>query len=225
MGGKPVKTVEDFRRALTTLLRDLGQANNHYELCKKLYAAQESGFDKAMSLSRTFWTLTYEAHWETAVFRLCRVYDWNRDVLNLRTFLELIRDNPALLPAPPNPLAPFEPAQLEADLRWVSPDSNLAVKHLITWRNNVYAHRSGKVAVSDESFGKKFPIVDADVAKLFGEGFEIMNRYYNIFFGIHFDRGGMLLDDFEVSLRLLQAEIEGRERRLQEQIAGAQPDA
>ena len=96
MGGKPVKTAEDFRRALTTLLRDLGQANNHYELCKKLYAAQESGFDKAMSLSRTFWTLTYEAHWETAVFRLCRVYDWNRDVLNLRTFLELIRDNPAL---------------------------------------------------------------------------------------------------------------------------------
>ena len=39
MSGKPVKTVEDFRRALTTLLRDLGQANNHYELCKKLYAA------------------------------------------------------------------------------------------------------------------------------------------------------------------------------------------
>lgn len=37
--------------------------------------------------------------------------------------------------------------------------------------------------------------------------------------------GGMLLDDVEVSLRLLQAEIEGRERRLQEQIAGAQPDA
>lgn len=72
-----MKTVEDLRRALRTLLEILDRRTIITSSAKKLYAAQEGGFDKAMSLSRTFWTLTYEVHWETAVFRLCRVYDRN----------------------------------------------------------------------------------------------------------------------------------------------------
>ncbi len=97
MSGSAIQTEDDFKRALNALLRDLSRANDFYDLSKKLYAAQEGRFAKAMSRSQTFWTLTFNAHWEAAVFRLCRAYDGNRSSLTLRTFLEMIKTQPGFL--------------------------------------------------------------------------------------------------------------------------------
>ena len=86
-----VRSLADFQKVLHALCVDLGQAADHYTLFRNLMRAKEGPFTKAVSGSQTFWGLTYGAHLETALFRLCRAYDQDADALTLRTLMETIR--------------------------------------------------------------------------------------------------------------------------------------
>jgi HEPN superfamily AbiU2-like protein len=100
-----IRNAAEFKTVLETLCVDLATANDHYALFRKLMAAKEGPYTKALSQSQTFWSLTYGAHYDAAVFRLCRAYDQDLDALALLDFLETIKAKPSFLPAP----QPFNP--------------------------------------------------------------------------------------------------------------------
>ena len=144
-----IRTAEEFQLVLKTLCLDLVRAGDHYALFRKLVAANEGTYAKALSQSQTFWSLTYDAHFETAIFRLCRAYDQDSDALALKGFLETIKASPAFLPKP-QMFHHVDAGQLDADLAWAGESTNLVVKHLMMWRHKVYAHRDIRKTVSGD---------------------------------------------------------------------------
>jgi len=194
---KPIATTGELREALSTLCYDLGRAKDHHGLLNRLIEADKGQFQMAMSLSPVFWMLTGRAHFETTAMLLCRAYDWQEGALTLRTMLETIRDRPDLHPAPDWPPRQVNAARLVADLEWVNPKTNGAVRKLIVWRNNVFAHRDRRWATSKGGLGKVYPIPEDQVNALVDNGFEIAQRYYGLLFGMHFDTFESQLNDFE----------------------------
>jgi hypothetical protein len=201
-----IRTVDEFELVLKTLCLDLATASDHYALFQKLLAAREGAYSKALSQSQTFWSLTYDAHFETAVFRLCRAYDQDSDALALKGFLEAIRANPGFLPTP-QVFQRLDQKQLDADLEWVSQDTNQVVKHLMMWRHKVYAHRDIRKTVSGD-LAADYPVTHDDVANLLEQGFSIVNRYNAVFFRSHFAREILGLEDYQKVLRILQDRVE-----------------
>ncbi len=201
-----IRTASEFELVLKTLCLDLATASDHYALFRKLLDAKEGAYAKALSQSQTFWSLTYGAHFETAVFRLCRAYDQDSDALALKGFLETIRANPGFLPKP-QMFQRLDHKQLNTDLEWVSQDTNQVVKHLMMWRHKVYAHRDIRKTVSGD-LAADYPVTDDDVAKLLEHGFSIVNRYNAVFFSSHFAREILGLEDYQKVLRILQDRVE-----------------
>jgi hypothetical protein len=93
MAKSKIKTPDEFKLYLQTVCFDLAGASDHYTLFRKLLEAKEGTYTRALSQSQTFWSLTYRAHFETAVFRLCRAYDQDPDALALPAFLQLVKAN------------------------------------------------------------------------------------------------------------------------------------
>jgi hypothetical protein len=104
--------------------------------------------------------------------------------------------------------------QLDADLAWVSENTNLVVKHLMMWRHKVYAHRDIRKTVSGD-LAATYPVTHDDVAKLLESGFDIVNRYNGVFFATHFMREILGLEDYDKVLRILQDRVEMWEAQLE----------
>jgi hypothetical protein len=216
-----IRTGAEFEIVLKILCLDLARANDHYALFRRLIAAKEGAYTKALSQSQTFWSLTFGAHFETAVFRLCRVYDQDSDALALKGFLETVRAAPAFLPSPPM-FQRLDQTQVNADLEWVTQDTNQTVKNLTMWRHKEFAHRDVRKAVNSD-LAVEYPITYDDVAKLLERGFDIVNRYNALFFSTHFMREIMGLEDYERVLRTLQDRVELWETQLEAEKRPATP--
>ncbi|MEP7310260.1 MAG: hypothetical protein ABJA98_32555 [Acidobacteriota bacterium] len=211
-----IRTLDDFTTALKTLCFDLGRAADHYALFGKLLEARDGAFTKALSQSQTFWSMTYGAHFETAVFRLCRAYDQDLEVLALSAFLETIKAQPSFLLSS-QMLQTCDQTQLAADLEWVSADKNPVVKNLMMWRHKVYAHRDVRKTVSGD-IAAQYPISHTDMSNLLENGFDIVNRYNGVFFGGCFAREVHGLEDYENVLRTLQDSVEAIEAQFAAQM-------
>jgi hypothetical protein len=96
---------------------------------------------------------------------------------------------------------------LDADLNWSTEDTNPLVKHLMMWRHKVFAHRDVKKTLAG-NLAEQYPVTYDDVAALLERGFEIMNRYYGVFFSTYFSREVHSLGDYEKLLRTLQDRVE-----------------
>lgn len=214
-----IRSVADFQKVLHALCVDLGQASDHYTLFRKLIAAQRGPFTKALSQSQTFWSLTYGAHLETAVFRLCRAYDQGTDPLTLRTLIQTIKLRPAFLPVPSPPL---DDAELDATLASVSHETSRAVKHLMMWRHKFYAHRDAEKIIGERTLSDEFPITYDDVDALLENGFNIVNRYSVAFFDSSYLRKIVGADDYLKVLRTLQDHEEAVEAKLREEMPRAE---
>ncbi len=201
-----IKNVQHFKAVLDTLRHDLSDAHDHYTLFRNLLAAKEGEYTKAVSQSQTFWSLVYRANLDAAVFRLCRVYDQEKNALTLRSLLETIQSRPRYLPSPSVPLKEME---LDGSLKWASHESNPVVKNLMIWRHKVYAHRDVEKAISGDMVA--YPITHDDIRALLDKGFEIVNRYGVAFFRDSLLRDVMNSNDYLKVLRTLQNEVEGWE--------------
>ena len=218
-----IRTHEEFELVLKTLILDIARARDHYTLFQKLLAAKEGAYAKALSQSQTFWSLTYGAHFETAVFRLCRAYDQDSEALALKGFLETIKTNPAFLPKA-QLFHRIDPIQLDADLAWVSEDTNQVVRHLMRWRHKVYAHSDIRQTVAGD-LEATHPVTHDDVENLLGKGFEIVNRYSGVFFASSVLREILGLEDYEKVLRAVQDRAERYEAQLEAEIQRARRQA
>jgi hypothetical protein len=216
-----IRTVDEFKLVLDTLCHDLGRANNHYTLVQKLAAAVTGAYGKALSQSPTFWPLTQHAHYDAAIFRLCRIYDQDSDNLALRGFLETVDACPAFLPEPTG-FQRVNAEHLQADLDWAR-DTNPLVHHLMMWRHKEFAHRDIRARLS--GFLNDHPVGFDDIEQLLTRGFDIMNRYSVIFFNTAFMRDMLGLDDYERVLRVVDENIASHERQLDDQIERARRES
>jgi hypothetical protein len=87
----------EFQRLLHAIALELVDANIAFRMHTDLIAAYESECGEVMRQAWTFWSLTIQGHLDSAVFRLCRIYDQDDKNLGLRGFIHTIKSNPHLL--------------------------------------------------------------------------------------------------------------------------------
>jgi hypothetical protein len=77
-----IKNFDDFKSLIEMLANETVDANIHYKLYKNLIDSIEV-YEREYNQTRAFWSLTFQAHLDAAIFHLCKVYDQNKDSLSL----------------------------------------------------------------------------------------------------------------------------------------------
>jgi hypothetical protein len=165
-----VNSADEFERLLDALCDEAVTACIHFRLYNDLEASR-SEYATAFNQSWTFWSLTFQSHWDTTLFRLCKIYDQHKTSLNLRNLLDTIEANLGVFDVENfrerlkgNPFVESlssratRPAvdELRKDRDSVT-EVDPRVKSLVVWRNNFFAHRSAKHVSS----GSSLPITTA----------------------------------------------------------------
>jgi hypothetical protein len=216
-----VKTAAEFKAMIAALADDLVDASAHLRLLKDLDGSRDA-YWRELSQAPTFWGLTFRAHSDAAMVNLCRAYDSHKDTLNLRTFLETVknhpdwfeesrfrerkRDNPYVDSLAASPRRPDD-AQVRADLDSLGDD---LVRRLITWRHSAVAHRSREYALNPQNVVARSPISLDDMDTLVERGTRILNRYSDLFDANVFSTHMVGREDY---LRVLKAIRSYREDR------------
>ena len=230
-----IKSSEEFNRLLDALGSELWEADFHLQIFRALTDKVET-FGREYNQSPTFWTFTFRAHRDAAIFGLMRIYDGNSESLSLRNLLDTIKDNQPMFDEPQfrerlknNPYVDSlaadakkpDDGELEKDIEFASAKNPL-VKKLIIWRNNLYAHRNAQNVVDDYQIGTDHPLTVKELESLVTMGYEIFNRYKNLFDASM--QSGILvgLDDYEFVLTSIKATLEQRDREWKEQIGKIQ---
>ena len=145
--------------------------------------------------SNTFWSMTLDAHINTCMNILCRVYDQNNKSLHLRSWLHTIEENIHLFEeeefrkrlkgnAFVDSLAETsrkpDKAKLEKDIQLCSMDDPL-VKTLNIHRGSRIAHKNAKNIVAERYIGDDFPLTYTDIDTLLDRAKNILNRYSKLF--------------------------------------------
>lgn len=227
-----IKDSAEFKQLLSELSNDLVYANIHLKLFKDLNDAV-SEYVVEFNQSAAFWRLTFSAHWDTCVTRLCRSYDPHPRSLNLRNLLDTINENPewfdedefrARLKGNPfvdslaaSPRRP-DPEQLKKDLAFVS-ESNPLVKTLVKWRHNAYAHRSPNHALNPSGLRTSDPLLTANLYTLASEGIRILNTYSSLFQASTDSTNLIGHDDYLSVLKAVREHLAAWEARFQADLA------
>lgn len=234
-----IQSAEQFGRLLDALLRELVDASIHWQLRQALNAAG-GPFAREMNEARTFWGLTRDALEDSTLFRLCKIYDTYPGALNLKNLLETIdrnlfvfdteqfrerlKDNLFVESLAAESRAP-DPKQLQADLAYVSKESNPKVENLVALRNNFFAHRSSRDVLSGVDMGMAYPLTVADVSELLERGTEIANRYSRLFRAAHHSTQMVGADDYRTVLTALRWHVHSHgEARREEAVRRALRD-
>ncbi len=218
-----VRDSAEFQRILRALALELVDANISFKLHTNLLAAYESESRAAMREAWTFWSLTIQAHLDSAVFRLCRIYDQNNKRLGLRGFMHTIQSNPHLFSKEQfsprmdgranadrliEAFAPLGPRQIEVDMDYVTRTSNPMVNRLIAIRHNYYSHRNAEDVVADHAVSEKYPHMRDEVGELLNVGLAIVNLYSNLFDLNIWSSGIVGQDDYHYVLRAAQERLD-----------------
>jgi hypothetical protein len=213
----PIENSEEFARLLKTLVNDIRDSHDSYRLYRKLGKAIGE-YETEFHQSPAFWSLTMRGLIDSAVLRLCRVYDQHNAANHLHGWLLTIQANPAL----------FEEAQfrerlkdnpsvdslakhgtipnrsdLERDLLLTSAE-NPDVAVLLGWRGSVVAHSSAKIAKGSTDWTEKNPLSWELIEKLIARAFEIFNRYCVLFNATSYTTMLIGEDDYKGLLELVR---------------------
>lgn len=226
-----LKSAEEFRRLLTTLLDDLVDARFHFRLHQNLDKAIEE-YSLEFSQSPTFWNLTRRAHIDAVLLRLCRAYDTNdQPALNLRNLLDTIQANLSIFDEPnfrqrlkgnafvdslAAELNPPDHAQLKKDIKAVSVADSL-VKKLVIWRHNYIAHRNSDYALNPNDLSSQYPLLFAEIDELLKRALEVGNRYSLLFDASICSTMMVGGDDYLNVLKAVREHMQAYERRLNEE--------
>ena len=226
-----IKDPAEFQHLLNALAIEIVDANVHFKLRSDLIDSI-SEYQTEYDQSGTFWSLTFQAHLDAAVFRLCKIYEQHNKTLNLRNLLDTIKaniwifdteefrerlkGNPFVESLSEEPRKP-DVKQLDKDIAFVSEENSL-VKNLLVWRNNYFAHRSVKHIIKKKKLESGFPLTFENVETLLVDGMKILNRYSRLFHAEIYSTNMVGRDDFNNVLRFIREGLEMHEQRIQEEI-------
>jgi AbiU2 len=218
-----VRDSAEFGRLLQAISLELVDANIAFRMHTDLIAAYESGSGAAMRQAWTFWSLTIQGHLDSAIFRLCRIYDQKTSHLGLRGLLHTIQSNQHLFSKEQFAarvqdrqyakalIADFDPldtTQLEADMQYVTRESNPVVDRLVAIRHNYYSHRNARDVVEDRAVAEAYPHMRQEVGDLLQGGITIVNRYSMLFEANEWFSGIIGHDDYHYVLRAAQERLD-----------------
>jgi len=183
---------EKFRRYIEKLWDELYWAKYYHDILCEL-----SGFcsnhSTAVNFSPVFWNCTLQAHLQTTMVYLHRIYDQNYESFNLHRFLITVKENKEIFD-PANvrnrrkkdphvdnlmrTIGKLDLAQLDGDI-WYSSNDNPKVLNLNKWRDKVTFHNDERELFRQKPFEDENPRPDID--KLINKAFEILNRYSEYF--------------------------------------------
>lgn len=225
-----VRSDTDFKKLLGALAGDLVDAHVffklHADLLGSLRAADE------FKESRTFWSMTLQAHYDATIFRLCRIFDQYPGSLNLSNFLETIQENLKIFEVDSfrdrlkgNPFVDSlaqnasqpNADQLAKDILFASIDNKL-VKRVVDARNNFYAHRSSRDVINAADLEEKYGLSTDEVWTLLNGGVQVINRYSNLFHAQVYATNMIGHDDYEYVLNVIRADLEAKRAALAQEM-------
>ena len=233
-----VRDSTEFQRLLHAIALELVDANIAFRMHGDLIAAYESGSGEAMRQAWTFWSLTIQGHLDSAVFRLCRIYDQDDKNLGLRGILHTIKSNQHLFSKEQfaariqgrqhadsliADFAPLDVQEIDADMAYATRASNPVVDRLIAVRHNYYSHRNASDVVADRAVSEAYPHMRHEVGDLLQGGIAIVNRYGMLFDANTWSTYIIGRDDYHYVLRAAQERLDRHRSERDASFAAAPP--
>lgn len=225
-----VEDDKEFELLLDSFSSDVVSAGIHHRLLKDLWRSVTE-YERELNQATAFWSLTFQAHLDAVLFRLCRIYDQHKTALSLRNFLQTIqkyahlfdeakfrerlRGNKFVDSLAESAKKPDE-VQLSKDISSVDSSHSsvdLAVKKLVELRHGSLAHRDPKFVLSTRSSEVLEPLSFDEIDHVLDLATGIINRYSYLFRASVYSIQIVGHDDY---LSVLNAVREGYVRREQE---------
>lgn len=226
-----ISSAEEFERLLNALSDETVTACIHFRLYSDLEAARAQ-YATEFNQSWTFWSLTFQAHWDTTLFRLCKIYDQHSTSLNLRNLLDTIEANigifdvenfrerlkgnsfvDSLASGAKRP----DLGELKKDMEAVS-ESNPSVKALVFWRNNFFAHRSAKHVAAKKSLADHYTVDISAVESLLKNAMRILNSYSALFRASSYSTQIVGHDDYRYVLETISGAVKKHDEELAREL-------
>jgi hypothetical protein len=226
-----ITSASEFERLLDALCNEAVTACVHFRLYKDLEASRRE-YAKAFHQSWTFWSLTFQSHWDTTLFRLCKIYDQHSASLNLRNLLDTIEQNIAIFDVENfrerlkdntfvESLASGakrpDPDDLRKDRETVSVGES-RVKALVFWRNNFFAHRNAKHVAEKKQLADHYTFSIADVEWLLDNAMRVLNSYSVLFRASSYSSQIVGRDDYLHALRTIANDVRRHEEELEREL-------
>lgn len=207
--------VAEFERVTHALALEAQSANLDYQLWRSLMDVAPK-YECELNQSRVFWSMTIEAHFNSCLFRLCRVYDHQKSSVNLGWWLAVIDKHQAWFTEAAyrsrRPGSEYggqpDARQLAEDIAFASEKKNPLVKNLTAFRGNVLAHIGRRHTLRDRETPPGFNITYGDVKTLLDRSMKIINRYSRHYNGAQYSVHMAGIDDFHFILDALRERVE-----------------
>ncbi len=190
-----------FKLLTQSIAYDMQTLSFHWKLYRDLRSAVEQ-YETELNESRTFWSLTFDAHRDASLFRICRLYDQHTSTLNLKNWLVALRDNPQFFSSQSTPCE----TTLATDIDSVSA-ADQTVNKIVRLRNNAIAHVAIKPIVAQQLKSENCNIPFADVDALVDRARDIVNRYTTLLKGESYSTTIVGHDDFRTVLESVRMSI------------------
>ena len=215
-----VRDYKEFDSLLEALVFDYVYTESIFRQRVSLYHYLTKHID-AFNSAMTFWNLTFRAHDDAILIRLCRLYDQHPASLSLRRILLTIKDNPDFfdkakfrerfkgdpyVETAARSVGQTDGDQLAKDIEFASAKNPLVAK-LDKRRGRVVAHRDPRSVPSKVPLPDTDPLTQEEVAQLLNCARTILNRYRELFKGV--SMWGVIsgIGDYENFLKLTQNAI------------------
>ena len=184
---KPKMTEAEFDCFTAKLSEEIPAACIDYQMYSDLHnACVDHGI--VVEQSKAFWPMTVDAHLNSAVLRICRVYDTQKNSLNLAYWLKTIRDNPQWFTeaafrarhADRDYHGPPDKEQLVVDIAFAS-EANPTVKKLIKFRGSLVAHIGQNYVLKRFNAHETCKVTFGDLEALTTGALTILNRYMKLY--------------------------------------------
>jgi hypothetical protein len=200
----------DFDKLTDALAFESQHAVIDYRMYRDLAKAAEDN-EIVVNQSRAFWEMTIDAHLNSAMLRLCRIYDQQASAMSLLKWLKLIKQNSKWL------RDPVDPNQLKEDIEYVS-KKNTKVDSLTKYRGHVVAHLGAKYVLNFRNTRASFKLTYGDVKELIENGLKIVNRYGALYKGHTWSANMVGADDYKFVFEELRHAIERRRAEFDAEI-------
>ncbi len=212
-----IRSSEEFAHLLKALVDDIRFSHDCYQLYRKLGQASQE-YTVEFCQTPAFWYVTRGALIDTAMLRLCRVYDQHNSANHLHgllltikanpgifeeaQFRERLKDNPHVDSLAKHGTVP-DRFELERDLALTSVDDP-DVSVLYKWRGSVVAHSNAEIAKGSKQWTKDNPLSSERIEKLIVRAYEIFNRYCVLFNATSYSKLLIGEGDYENLFKLLR---------------------
>jgi hypothetical protein len=193
-------TQAEFDKLTDALAFESQYAVADHRMYKDLTKAAEDN-EIVINQSNAFWSMTIEAHLNSAMLRLCRIYDHQASAMSLLKWLKLIKQNPKWL------RDPVDSNQLDEDIKYVCKE-NAKVDNLTKYRGNVVAHLGAYYVLNYRNTRASFKLTYGDVEELIESGLIIVNRYGKLYKGHTWSANMVGADDYRFVFEELKHAIE-----------------